>query len=692
TICDCNLPWTVGANVTAAAIQKTYFRLGIGCPNIVTNASCGANQILAKYGLPVSLDLSSKKQISFWFRVNSTYLANSFLLKLYSDVACTIEVESFSIPAYPNSTAWYPMTINKGSALSSTVQGIALYTTIAQPSRTLFIDNIIACKGVEEPDCLSLQSLISKNIPNQHSDDLFVGIQSINGKLVILDGILESTPLTGKGYYGVTESVTLYKKETQKPTYSPYLIQSYRGGSLEANIQYLGGYDKITNTQNGRSTLDGLQGAGACFYSPSYNNIDIKNFHAVRFEYGARYSPGNGVMDDIIVTNCSTGLSNPNGNTLWTLNNIKIAFCSNGVYAYSHPRSLMTNILAYNCTSYGITFVTAGTLSDVSCCNTQGIFLSNYSCFLTLIKSNYNYYAFYFNSGTSKIVIDEILECNNNLTGLTGAATIVQINKIWSLDDNTYAGDLGGSSWTIREIVRMNNNTYGIRILLATFNHRILKITEANNNSVPLCFFGVDSYVYNATFTNSTSIAEIQASNGKNYMVNCSFNTIPLSQYLSAYGQNKYLFVHNFNKVLDDHRIYSDGGCITTDKIERHSLSGISWKFSVTSIGRDTVYPLVMQLAKVLCTAGVPKTIAVWCKKSHATDIGARLNIVGNKFEGIGSTEADVFTEIVNVTDWQQISVSFTPTKTEVIEVEFWAYWQANLADEFVWIDDISII
>ena len=99
-----------------------------------------------------------------------------------------------------------------------------------------------------------------------------------------------------------------------------------------------------------------------------------------------------------------------------------------------------------------------------------------------------------------------------------------------------------------------------------------------------------------------------------------------------------------------------------------------------------------LPIAKILCTAGVQKTVAIWCKKSHATDIGGRLVIVGNKFEGIGSTASDVFVEAVNVTGWQQISMTFTPAKTEVIEVEFWAYWLANLADEFVWVDDISIV
>lgn len=692
TICDCNLPWTVGTNVTSAIIQVSYYKLGIGSPAITTNASCGANQILAKYGLPASLDLSSKKQISFWFRTNNTYLANNFLLKLYSDSACTIEVESFSLPAYPMANFWYPMTINKGAALSSTVQGIALYTTVAQPSRIIYIDNIMACKDAELGDSISLQSLISKNITDQHMDDVFVGIQSINGNIIILDGIIESTPLVGRGYYGVTESVPLYKKETQKTPSNLYLGTLNKGGISGNTIKYLGGYDKALNIQNGRSTIDGLIGAMPYIYSHSFSNVDIKKFQFLRFSYGAQYSPGGGIMEDLIYTNCGYSLSNPSANILWTLNNIKINACSQGVYAYTHPSSLMSNIMAYNCTGYGANIVTAGTISDITCNNTQGIFISNYSCLLLRVKSNYSYYGLYINSGTIKIIIDDLLECNNNNTGIAGNATVVQINKIWSLDGNTYGADIGAHSWLIKEIVRMNNNANGIRFLNASFNCKIYKITEANANGYSVVHYGNDNYIYNATLTNSTGVYNVGFSAGKNYLINCTFQQIPLTQYANVGGSGLYFCVHNYNNVLDDHRIYSDGGSIVTDKIERHSVSGISWKFSVIAVGRDIVYPLILQVAKILCTAGVPKTIGIWCKKSHATDIGGRLVIMGGKFEGVGSPSSDVFTEVVNVTEWQQISMSFTPTKTEVIEVEFWAYWQANLADEFIWIDDISII
>ena len=68
TIDNCENNWTAGTNVTSANTDATYFRQFIKSVKIVTAAGHAGAGIIAKYGLPASLDLSGYQQVSFWFR------------------------------------------------------------------------------------------------------------------------------------------------------------------------------------------------------------------------------------------------------------------------------------------------------------------------------------------------------------------------------------------------------------------------------------------------------------------------------------------------------------------------------------------------------------------------------------------------------------------------------------------------
>lgn len=288
----CETAWTVGPNVTSANASTATFKQGAYSLLIITAAGHAGAGILAQKGLPASLDLSGYQQISFWLR-NHVVLASAgdLKIKLYSDAACTIEVESFDVPATPSSTQWNVVTIDKGSALSATVQGISVYANIAMPSKTFFVDNFIACKATGSADSLSLQSLISKNSLAQGGTEAWHGIQSINGTLVMLDNDVECMGNAGRGYYGTSETVETWKRETIKlamraSTGAAGLLTPQDSGSLGSPITYSGGWNTITNLQDGDTFVDGLNGMG---YGGIYCNrpyIIAENYSFVRFYIG----------------------------------------------------------------------------------------------------------------------------------------------------------------------------------------------------------------------------------------------------------------------------------------------------------------------------------------------------------------------------------------------------------------------
>lgn len=699
-VCSCDSSWTVGTNVTSALLQQSYWRYSAGCPQISTGPSCGVNQILAKFGLPTSLDLSTKKQISFWFR-NNTSIVNTgeLLLKLYSDVNCTNEVESFSIPSIYSVGKWFPVTINKKSFLSGTVQGVSLYTTIAQPSKVFFIDNIIACKDATLPDSITLQSLISKNISGQRVDDVFVGIQSIKNNIIILDCGPNNNATFGRGYFGITESKPLFKRESSKNHQSFTTFNFTKSGLVTNHIKALGGIDSNTNLKTGITIIDNLSAYlyGTYFYG--YNFIDIENFQFVRCDYAAQITSTDAVLKDIIATNCNYSLYIY---TAGVLSGLKCVLNDLGIYTVGgYAYITLSNSFGISNSNYGINQGGGGNLINFEGSNNGGnnIQINNGGSGVSInasgLKANYGSCGVYAGAPAySATRIDSILECNNNTTGINLSGAGIIIGVISSINNNYTGIAIGGYNNIIKEITQINNNGYyAINFSGASsYGNQILKIVQADSNYYLYNFAACQNYIYNANAGNTTKLDgyTIIFVGGPNFLINCTGIPSNLNSIAFA-GTKAKLIVHNFNGALNDHRIYGEQSIISSDSSIIHSVTGISWKFSPKAIIRDIRYPVDLSIAKILCAAGVQKTIAIWCKKSHATDIGCRLVIQGNKFEGIGSATSDVFVEAVNVTGWQQISMTFTPTKTEVIEVEFWAYWLANLADEFVWVDDISI-
>jgi hypothetical protein len=109
---------------------------------------------------------------------------------------------------------------------------------------------------------------------------------------------------------------------------------------------------------------------------------------------------------------------------------------------------------------------------------------------------------------------------------------------------------------------------------------------------------------------------------------------------------------------------------------------------SPTNSARNSSYPLELSLAKIAVAASSEVTVKVWCKLSHASDIGAKLLIKGGQITGVASDVTDTKTAD---TDWEELSISFTPTEAGVVEITGQAYWLANTADESAYFDDITV-
>ena len=256
--------WTASSSVTCGfGVGKE----GRSSDNI--NIAAGFTTGLAAYWpTPSSLDLSGYQQVSFWIQQTSGTIgaAGAIDLRLCSDTAGVTAVNTISIPNLAVAGRWMPVTVDLGTNLGSSIQSIALYINTDNGAQVFQVNNIIACKASSAADSLTLTSLIGKNT----TGETFWGIQSINGTRVMLDSETNALPTSTsvRGYYGTSETVTTWKRETIKlgpAATSATALQTVQESGTDSNfIAYSGGWDRTAmSTQTLDTWLDGVNGFGA---------------------------------------------------------------------------------------------------------------------------------------------------------------------------------------------------------------------------------------------------------------------------------------------------------------------------------------------------------------------------------------------------------------------------------------------
>lgn len=308
----CEEAWTPSANVTASL--STTRKQG----NYSVQLAIGANFTTGKiaYRTLSSLDLSSYQKISFWFRNDSVMVAaNTFRLVLCSDTDGNTIVDSFPIPEIKSSGRWLPLTLERtgGGNLGSNIQSVAIYADADPGVLTIYLDNIIACTT----DGLNLQSLISKNSNEQGGDEAWYGLQSINGTTLMLDNCTNTNADAGRGYYGTSETVETFKRETfkvQANTYYKAVHNIQDSGTASAPITFSGGWNTQTNVRDGVTIYDGLSGWGYGLSTNSKWYLVIEGLGFCRYSSGFRYDNSYYVSSSIeFCGNCGIGVQTVNG-------------------------------------------------------------------------------------------------------------------------------------------------------------------------------------------------------------------------------------------------------------------------------------------------------------------------------------------------------------------------------------------
>jgi hypothetical protein len=322
-------PWTAtpGGNVTCS------FNVSAGKEGRVSDSiaiAAGFTTGLAAYwALPSTLDLSGYQQVSFWIQqtVGTIGAAGAVDLRLCSDNAGATAVNTINIPNLATTSRWMPVTVDLATNLGNSIQSIALYVNTDNGAQTFLLNNIIACKASSAADSLTLTSLIGKNT----TGETFWGIQSINGRRVMLDADTNAGPTTStlRGYYGTSETVTTWKRETIKlgpAASSSTALQMIQDSGTEGSpITFSGGWNRTDmSTQSLETWLDGVNGLGIGVYNFSSSFITLEKLAFTRLYQGVdstsyqATSAGN-IYSIIAANNCITGLKTSNPGCIVTV-------------------------------------------------------------------------------------------------------------------------------------------------------------------------------------------------------------------------------------------------------------------------------------------------------------------------------------------------------------------------------------
>jgi len=626
-ICICDANWTASANVTCtaeaadkkegAASQKSAVAVGF-----VTGKA-------SYWDLGAPTNFAAYEQVSFWYKCSVTaYVAGDVQLKLCSDAVGAVPVNTFTLPAMPSTTSWMRVTLDNAGALGNAIRSVALYIVNDRGAVNLHVDNILACKAAASADSLSLTSRISKNSAANGGDEGWYSLQSINGTTCILSAGASTT--TGK-YGGATELVSLYKRETIKTamgaaTATPIQTISVSGaaGTL---INWQGGYNTATDLQDGMTLFDGQSMVGYGIYATNIDYNLLERISMVSYGYGFCIDVAENwdVNVHTVGDNTTTGFGFTNsgtGNTVTVTN----AICNNTGVSTAAGWTVITCTNANGNRSVGVSIAAPYNTTTVTnaVCNISGginVSSSSYLCDTTVTNTSNNAGSGYSDGG------------------------------YWNY------GNVGTSS---------SNSTYGVTIT----SYSVVDLgTAASNGTYAIGLLGYENLVRGAHTSLSGTGSVYFSPVANNYLVNCLLDEAveftPSSATLYSLGS---IYSHKHDQSTTNHLITNQWGTISSSIVNRHTASGICWRFS--PLVAATIPVLDMQVARIACTANNLVTVKAWMCKDNA-EITGTLICKKNQIAGVAT---DVSANIAGVGVYEEVTITFTPTENGVVEICAQAY------------------
>jgi len=266
----------------------------------------------------------------------------------------------------------------------------------------------------------------------------------------------------------------------------------------------------------------------------------------------------------------------------------------------------------------------------------------------------------------------------------TGQTYFRQMHETFA---NRYGYGLYFDGKNYTEISRLHFLRYYYGIYYYNSNNNTATSPTCNSNS----YYGIyysssnNNTATSLTTTGNSTAGVYQEQGLKNYLFNASIAEATEVSIGSGYGDS-YFYSQKHDQTLDNDWIWTYGATINKQSTTTQSGSGYAWKFAITDSTRTSIYPVKLSIAKIAVAANKQVTVKAYLKKDHATNVGAKIICRGGQIAGVDS---DVSTTKADDTNWEQLTLTFTPTEVGVVEIECHAWYVSGSSN--VYIDTMTI-
>ena len=502
-----------------------------------------------------SQNLSGFQQICFWIMQTAGTLASAdnLRLRLCSDTAGDTVVNTATVPAFGALNTWYPIVVNLGTNLGTSIASLSLALLTDQGAQTFRIANPFVAKAASSNDSLTLNSMVSKSETGP-----FYHIQSIVGTRVMLDNGA-TVPSVARAPVKTSETVDLWKQEPLVTFVSQATTNiSGSDGNL---VTISGGWNRTDmSTQTHESVYD-MNFRGTFSIVTSY--WDISNISIGRAN-GSAFNCSSASVGSTADLNNFTGCVNTSCVAVASGANPDLITVARMDFN-STTRGLLLENTSPRVGRYGVDYIGSSSHTSAIFCTTPG------TVFETLgTIENIGTYGILLQNGNQRFKsIGEIKNCGGNPFYLIGVGNNIRIDS--------------GGTWT-------NNSGYAI---------------------IP---FG-DMYINDLTTSGHSGVVSTQATE-KVYARNCTFNEAN-KILVNGTGQNSALYSQNNSGTgldviyTDAGTIQSDTTTRNTASGKSWSFKPTS------TLTRNASYPLELTVATIAVSADSLVTVSAYLRRSN---------------------------------------------------------------------------
>ena len=668
----------------------------------VVSGSATDGTKLAHFQLDASTDLSAYQQISvLWMQTSgSPEKGGNIKLCLCSDTSGDTVVDSttaFDVTTNNQnswSTGYVPITYNKGSALGSTIQSVALYVDDQDDNNQeciYYLSSVIVSKSTSSNDCLTYNSVVGFQTT---AEPYWYSVGWIRGNYILCQ-ISDnenrrwfSSYYTGGGYFrpASNSSATLYVRQpmylgdlretnaTQGLNTGIIYFNSNTNGTSSNPITVSGGWDTTAmSSQTGETFIDGQLWKNYLIRVQSVAYVSISKISPIRFYYGTYIQSASyfSLTDCYPIENSSNGLYVSSCSNLLKLK-AYVAMSTNGscISINSSTTTSATSnrsdfVLKVNLSQHirpAIRIQGSGldvTFEEVDVRGNANLGLQIYSQAKVYVHNFYGgYYGdTYSGSGGADISTSQGTAGKVEIgTGYFG----LHANMGYAIDDKTglIVNKVVHTAWLNGDGSINTNKTCGnASSNFARFGGSTPAVLGASGDSE--CHGAI-------TFQNS----------GKVRTHDLTFNNSGTLYQSYGIGSAE---ISDYDGTAGDVRTFYQNNSVLKETTTTQTGSGTAWKQELnSSLGTLSTTPEEFPIGKIAVNGGSQVTVSIYVRRS-STSVFPGVHVKANSLIGVSDTSAYI---TAAADTWQQISANFTPTGAGIVEITLGAY-RAGTGDSF---------